>query len=71
MSTNQIIEGLPKLTHEQRREIARRLFELEEEAHTMADCDRRANANFLLLDAMENHDARDHKIEFFGSRLHH
>jgi hypothetical protein len=59
MSTNQIIDELPKLTHTERREIARRLFALEEEVQILADCDRRANEHFLMLDAMEAEDARD------------
>lgn len=59
MSASEIIAELPKLDHAQRREIARRLFELEGEAQVLADADRRANENFLLLDALEAEDARD------------
>lgn len=58
MSATEIISELPKLSHAERREIARRLFELESEAQILADCDRRANDNFLLLDALEAEDAR-------------
>ena len=58
MSTREIIAELPKLNHEERRQVARRLFELEDEAQILADCDRRANENFLLLDVMESEDAR-------------
>jgi len=57
MSTNEIIAELPKLNHEERRLVAKRLFELEEDAQILADADRRADANFLLLDAMESDDA--------------
>jgi hypothetical protein len=59
VSTSEIIAQLPKLDHQQRREIARRLFELENEAQLLADTDRRANENFLLLDTLESEDARD------------
>ena len=54
-----IISEPPKLTHVERREIARRLLELEAESQLLTDCDRRANDNFLLLDAMEAEDAGD------------
>ena len=59
MSTTEILSELPKLTHQERREIARRILELEEEAEILADCDRRSNENFLILDEMEAQDARD------------
>ena len=59
MSATEIIAELQKLTHEERREVARRLFALEEEAQILADSDRRANENFLLLDAMEAEDVGD------------
>jgi hypothetical protein len=58
MSASDIIAALPTLDHLQRRAVARRLFELENEAHLLADTDRRANENFLLLDALEDDDAR-------------
>jgi hypothetical protein len=57
MSTSEIIAELPKLNHEERRQVARRLFELEEDVQILADTDRRADTNFLLLDAMESDDA--------------
>ena len=56
VSTAQILIELPHLSHSDRREIARRLIELEEEAQTLADCDARADGNFQLLDAMEAED---------------
>jgi len=59
MSTTEILTELPKLTHRERREIARRILELEEEAQVLDDCDRRANENFLILDEMEARDAGD------------
>ena len=57
MSAKEIITELPKLSHQERREITRRLMELESETQILADCDRRANENFLRLDAMEAEDA--------------
>lgn len=59
MSATEIIAELSKLDHEQRRAIARRLFELENDAQLLSDTDGRANENFLLLDALEDEDARD------------
>jgi hypothetical protein len=53
MSTSQILTALPRLSHVERREIVRRLIELEEDAQALADADRRADANFQLLDALE------------------
>ena len=57
MSAQDIIAELPKLTHSERRQIARQIFELEEEAQTLADCAARADQNFLMLDQMEAEDA--------------
>ena len=57
MSAREMIAELPSLTHDERRALARRIFELEEDAQTLADCDHRADANFQLLDAMETEDA--------------
>jgi hypothetical protein len=57
VSSTEIIAQLPKLTHQERREVARQLFQLEEEAQILEDCDRRANHHFLLLDALEAEDA--------------
>ena len=56
MSTAQILTELPRLSHADRREIARRLIELEEDAQTLADCDARADASFQMLDALEARD---------------
>jgi hypothetical protein len=53
VNLREIIAELPKLNHEERRQVARRLFELEDKARTLLDTDRRANENFRLLDAME------------------
>jgi hypothetical protein len=56
MSAAQILTELPRLSHVERREIVRRLIELEEDAQALADADRRADANFQLLDALEAQD---------------
>lgn len=58
MTAREMIDELPTLTHDERRALARRIFELEEDAQVLADCDRGADANFQLLDAMEAEDAR-------------
>jgi hypothetical protein len=46
------------LDHRDRREIARRLFEIEADAQTPADSDRRAEKHFLMLDALKAEDAQ-------------
>jgi hypothetical protein len=53
MSKTEILAELPRLDHRERREIARALFEIEADAQTLADCDRRADEHFLMLDALE------------------
>ena len=57
MSVAEIISELPKLSRHERREIARQIFELEDDAQTLADCDARADQNFLMLDKLEAEDA--------------
>jgi hypothetical protein len=56
MSTAEIIAELSRLSHKERREIIRRLFELEQDAELLADCDHRADERFLMLDALEAED---------------
>jgi hypothetical protein len=59
MSLAEIVNELPKLKRTERRELARRLFEIDdEEATLLADCDRRADERFLMLDAMESEDGK-------------
>lgn len=58
MSKAEILAELPRLDHVERREIARRLFEMETDAQTLADCDWRADEHFLMFDAMEAQDAQ-------------
>lgn len=57
MSAQEIIAELGSLTPKERREVARRIFEMEDEAQILADCDRRADENFQILDRMEAEDA--------------
>ena len=57
MSAHEIIAELPKLTPKERRQIARQIFELEQDAQILAECDARADQNFLMLDQLEAEDA--------------
>jgi hypothetical protein len=59
MSQAEIISEIPKLSHEERREIVRRIIEAEEDAETLADCDRMALERFQILDAMEAEDEKN------------
>ena len=56
MSTADIIAELPRLSHQERRQIIERILDLEQEAELLADCDRRALERFQMLDAMEAED---------------
>lgn len=56
MSKAQIVTDLPRLSHAERREIMKVLFDLEEDAETLAECDRLAFERFQTLDAMEAED---------------
>jgi len=58
VSASQILSELPKLSHEDRRRLAEAIFELEEEADLLRDCDRRADEHFRILDLMEKQDAQ-------------
>ena len=57
MSTSEILAELPKLSHQERRRLAAAIFDLEEEANLLRDCDRRADEHFRILDMMEEKDA--------------
>ena len=59
MSQAEIISEIPKLSHEERREIVRCIIEAEEDAETLAVCDRAALENFKMLDAMEAEDEKN------------
>ena len=58
MSASEIFAELPKLSREERRRLAAAIFDLEEEADLLRDCDRRADENFRMLDVMEQKDAQ-------------
>ena len=53
MSKAEIIPEIPKLSHGERREIMRLIFQVEQDAETLAECDRLALERFQMLDAME------------------
>jgi hypothetical protein len=59
MSKAEIISEIPKLSHSERREIMRSIIEVEEDAATLADCDRLALERFQTLDAMEAEDEKN------------
>jgi hypothetical protein len=59
MSRAEILSEIPKLSHEARRDIMRRLIETEEDAQTLAECDQRALERFQMLDAMEAEDEKN------------
>ena len=58
MSKAEIIAELPRLSHRERREIIQCILDMEQEAQLLADCDRRADERFLMLDAMEAEDGQ-------------
>jgi hypothetical protein len=59
MSTTEIVAEIPRLSHEERRKIMRRLIEAEEDAATLAECDRLALEQFEMLDALEAEDEKN------------
>jgi hypothetical protein len=59
MSSAEIISEIPKMSHKARREIMRRIIEVEGESATLADCDQRALERFQLLDLMEAEDEKN------------
>ena len=56
MSMAEIIEELPKLSHQQRRELCQRIIAMEAQAEDLAACDQSALQGFVLLDQMEAED---------------
>ena len=58
MSKNEILAALPRLSRAERRQIVKRVFDLEEDRQVLEDCDRRADGNFLMLDKMEAENAK-------------
>ena len=57
MSASEIFAELPKLSRKERRRLAAAIFDLEEEADLLRDCDRRADEHFHTLDVMEEMEA--------------
>ena len=53
MSKLEILSEIPKLSHAERREVMRLIFEMEQDAATLEECDRLALERFQMLDAME------------------
>jgi len=58
VSASEILAELPKLSRQERRRLAAAIFDLEEEADLLRDCDRRADEHFRMLDLMEEKDAK-------------
>lgn len=58
MSKAEILAELPRLSHQGRREILQYIIDIEQEAQVLADCDRRADECFLILDALEAEDGQ-------------
>jgi hypothetical protein len=54
MSAAEIIAELPRMTVRERREIARRLFDLEPGAEALRTADETAGQAFQILDRMES-----------------
>jgi hypothetical protein len=59
VSKAEIISEIPKLSHEERREIMRSIFQAEADAQTLTECDRLALERFQMLDAMEAEDEKN------------
>jgi hypothetical protein len=53
MSTAEIIAELPRMSVAERRQIARRLVELETDADALKTADQTADESFQILDQME------------------
>ena len=53
MSLSEIIDELPRLSHQERRELCRRVIDLESEHEDMMLCDHIACEGFAMLDRME------------------
>ena len=59
MSKAEILQQIPRLSHEERREIVRLIFQMEQEAEVLAECDRLALERFKMLYAMEAEDEKN------------
>lgn len=56
MGMTEIIAALPKLTHQQRRELCQYIIALEAEQEDLIRCDQSATEALSLLDRMEAED---------------
>ena len=56
MSKAELAAEILKLSQPDRRELARLILDMEDDAQVLRDCDRAANERFLMLDAMEAED---------------
>jgi hypothetical protein len=56
MSMTEILDELPRLSPEERRELGRQLIALEPEREDLMLCDATARAGFALLEEMEAED---------------
>ena len=59
MSQAEIISEIPRLSHEARREIMRRIIEIEEDLAVLKDCDQKALERFQMLDKKEAEDEKN------------
>jgi hypothetical protein len=57
MSMAEIIDELPRLTHSERRELCRKIVEIESEGEDLDLCDETAREGFAMLDQMDAQDA--------------
>jgi hypothetical protein len=57
MSLAEIIDELPALSHQERRELCCRVLELESEQEDIMLCDHLAREGLAMLDRMEEEDA--------------
>ena len=58
MSATEILNELPRLTESERRAVRQKLLELAEENEAVALCDHAAVEGAVMLDRMEEEDAR-------------
>jgi hypothetical protein len=56
MSLVEIIDELPRLTHHERRELCRKIVEIESHGEEIDLCDEAAHEGFAMLDEMEAQD---------------
>jgi hypothetical protein len=67
MSLSEIIDELPRLSHQERRELCRRVIDLESEHDDMVLCDHIAREGFAMLDRMEaEQEAAEHNAVTSG-----